>query len=200
MSRKSNLRPSSLSPSLLTFEFSSSPHPPPPNSFTMTYLDPLLKLGAQRPLTLLDIGGPSEQDKAQNTFEKVTKAYSSQEKDKKSIAKALWSGFGAWRFLLALGLYSVSSFLQFVPVLILNDLVKYFQSEGNESTMVNPWLEVLALFLVPMIVTLLQSTSNVIMCHAAVYVRTAVSLIIYNKIFKIRYKPKHLLTTQQYHN
>ncbi|GMH98076.1 hypothetical protein TrST_g10769 [Triparma strigata] len=155
------------------------------SKFTMFYLDPLLKLGAQRPLTMLDMGGPSEQDKAANTFEKVTHIYESQPEGKKSIAGALWKGFGVAKFFFALFLYTISSFLQFVPVLILNDLVKYFQSSGVVETVVNPWVEVAALFLVPLCVTLLQSSSNVIMSHASVYVRTAVSLIIYNKIFKI---------------
>eukprot|EP00518_Triparma_eleuthera_P011377 CAMPEP_0182470714 /NCGR_PEP_ID=MMETSP1319-20130603/19127_1 /TAXON_ID=172717 /ORGANISM="Bolidomonas pacifica, Strain RCC208" /LENGTH=548 /DNA_ID=CAMNT_0024671191 /DNA_START=202 /DNA_END=1844 /DNA_ORIENTATION=+ len=153
--------------------------------FMLSYLDGLLSLGAARPLTPIDLGGPSEQDKAKNTFDSVKEIYDSQARGKKSVKSALWRGFGPANFFLALGLYFVSAGLLFLPVLILNDLVEYFQTNQASKTVVDPWLEVAALFFVPVAVTVLQAQSNVIMSHAAVYVRTAVSLLIYDKILRV---------------
>ena len=151
----------------------------------LSYLSPLLRQGAQKPLTPLDLGGPSAQDRAENCHAKVMEAYNAQPDDKKSIAKAVVASFGVGRFLYALFLYVVSAALQFLPVLILNDLIKYFQAYPKVATVVDPWLEVFAMFLIPTLVTLLQARHNVIMCHMSVYVRTAVSIMIYEKILKI---------------
>jgi len=151
----------------------------------LSYLTPLLRLGASKPLTTLDLGGPSSQDKAENCYNKVMGAYIAQPEDKKSISKALVSSFGVYRFLYALSLYVISAALQFLPVMILNDLIKYFQAYPTVATAVNPWLEVIAMFAIPTLVTLLQARHNVIMCHMSVYVRTAVSIMIYEKIMKI---------------
>ena len=151
----------------------------------LSYLDGLLSLGAARPLTPIDLGGPSEQDKAKNTFDGVKEIYDSQAPGKKSVKSALWRGFGPANFFYALGLYFVSAGLLFLPVLILNDLVEYFQTNQASKTVVDPWLEVAALFFVPVAVTVLQAQSNVTMSHAAVYVRTAVSLLIYDKILRV---------------
>ena len=152
---------------------------------TLSYLNPLLRLGATRPLTKMDLGGPSEQDKAANTFDSVKRIYDSMPEDKRSIMKALFRGFGKCKFFYALTLQFISVALGFIPVLILNDLVEYFQTEQAAKTTINPWLEVVALLLVPVLMTLLQAQSQVTMSHAAVYVRTAVSLLIYEKILKI---------------
>ena len=177
----------------------SFPHPPPPpptqqsledgagifNTIWLSYLTPLLRQGAKKPLNPLDLGGPSAQDKAENCHARVMEVYNAQPEDEKSIAKALVNSFGVSRFLYALLLYVISAALQFLPVLILNDLIKYFQAYPTVATVVDPWLEVVAMFLIPTFVTLLQARHNVIMCHMSVYVRTAVSIMIYEKIMKI---------------
>jgi len=113
------------------------------------------------------------------------KAYNDQPKDKKSISRALVSSFGFSKFLFALFLYIISAALQFLPVLILNDLIKYFQAYPTVAAVVNPWIEVALLFVIPTLVTLLQARHNVTMAHMSVFVRTAVSITIYEKIMKI---------------
>ena len=155
------------------------------SALTMTYLSPLLRLGASKPLTAVDLGGPSHQDTANFCVSRTKKFYEAQPAEEKDITRALISGFNGWRIVLAMTFYSISAFLQFVPVLILNDLVKYFTQYPNYKTFVTPWLEVSALFVIPVLMALLQSKQVVIMSHAAVFVRTSLSLLIYEKILRI---------------
>jgi hypothetical protein len=63
-----------------------------------------------------------------------------------SVAEALAKSFGMGRFTFALVFYILSSLLSFVPVLILNDLVSYFEHVSVFGTgepyqhFVNPWI------------------------------------------------------------
>mmetsp|Transcript_25114 Transcript_25114/g.35376 ORF Transcript_25114/g.35376 Transcript_25114/m.35376 type:complete len:1428 (+) Transcript_25114:125-4408(+) len=101
-----------------------------------------------------------------------------------SMAKALKKGFGTCKVWSAILMYVVSALLQFVPVLILNDLVKFFQTGGdldNYDTVIHPWGEVVALGVLPFLISLLQTRSQAIFAHCAVYARTAVSTLLYKK-------------------
>eukprot|EP00980_Cylindrotheca_fusiformis_P028088 scaffold22578_cov164-Cylindrotheca_fusiformis.AAC.14 len=104
-----------------------------------------------------------------------------------SVAKALVRSFGLGRFCLALSYYVVSSLLGFVPVLILNDLVSYFEhysmfgSSVPYDHFVNPWVEVAGLGLIPLLVSALQTRHQAIMAHCGVFVRTAASTLLYRK-------------------
>lgn len=101
-----------------------------------------------------------------------------------SMATALLKGFGTWKIVFAIALYVVSALLGFVPVLILNDLVKFFESGGNSSDyhgIAPPWVEVVALGFIPFIISLLQTRNQVIMAHCSVFVRTGVSTLLYQK-------------------
>jgi hypothetical protein len=184
----------------------------------LTYLTPLLRLGAYKVLEQDDIGVPSKADLADRSYQVAhkawtdetekcklinaakTKAYedklaacSTDEQRKKikapvlrqeSMAAALMKGFGVWTIVYAIMLYVLSSLLQFVPVLILNDLVKFFQTGGDASIYngyAPPWVEVFFLGFVPFLVTLLQGRNQVIFAHCSVFVRTGVSTMLYRK-------------------
>merc|ERR1712232_944378 len=81
--------------------------------------------------------------------------------------------------------YVIASLLSFVPVLILNDLVSYFEHFATVGPsipyphFVNPWIQVAGLGVVPLIVSLLQTRHQAIMAHCGVYVRTSVSTLLY---------------------
>lgn len=108
-----------------------------------------------------------------------------------SIAGALFRSFGPCRFSLALFFYVISALLAFVPVLILNDLVKYFQhyaqfgSEVPYDGLANPWLLVAGLGVVPIVMSALQTRHQAIMAHCSVFVRTAVSAMLYQKSLNV---------------
>jgi ATP-binding cassette subfamily C (CFTR/MRP) protein 1 len=109
------------------------------------------------------------------------------------LAMVLWNAFGYWRVWYAVALYILSALLQFVPVLILTDLVKYFQAssvsggatEEYQALLFHPWGNVAGLFIFPMIVSLLQTRSQVILNHCAIFIRTSVSTLLFSKALTI---------------
>lgn len=105
-----------------------------------------------------------------------------------SLAKVLWHAFGKWKIIYAIVLYVISSLLQFLPVLILNDLVRYFEmgSPPNfRALLFHPWGDVVGLFVFPLLVALLQTRSQVILNHCAIFIRTAVSNLLFSKALTI---------------
>lgn len=104
-----------------------------------------------------------------------------------SIASALISGYGKYKFFVAI-LYSfMAALLGFVPVLILNSLVKLFESGKSidEYNGVHPWVQVVGLLVLPFTISILQTRHLVLMSHAAVFVRTAVSTMLYRKSLRV---------------
>lgn len=108
-----------------------------------------------------------------------------------SIASSLVTSFGGWRITVALLFYIISAMLSFVPVLILNDLVKYFEHYarfGDEvpyEGLANPWVLVAGLGVIPVLMSILQTRHQTIMAHCGVFVRTAVSTLLYQKSLKV---------------
>jgi hypothetical protein len=184
----------------------------------LSYLNPLLKLGATKVIDADDVGVPSAQDRAEGAYNAARSAWEEQEikcnainiKRKKahetklakctteeerkkvkpmveaepSIATALVKSFGAWKIAYAILLYVISALLAFVPVLILNALVKFFESGANINDydgFAHPWVEVAGLGVLPLLISALQTRHQVIMAHCAVYVRTAVSTLLFRK-------------------
>jgi len=105
-----------------------------------------------------------------------------------NLAKVLWCAFGKWKIIWAMALYVLSSLLQFLPVLILNDLVKYFEmgSPPNyKALLFHPWGDVVGLLVFPLLVALLQTRSQVIFNHCAIFIRTSVSNLLFSKALTI---------------
>ena len=103
-----------------------------------------------------------------------------------SVASALIKSFGKLRFVVAMIFYIIAALLGFVPVLLLNDLVRYFEHynlgiEEPYDGFAAPWAEVAALGFVPMIASLLQTRHQAVLAHCGVFVRTAVSTMLYRK-------------------
>ena len=103
-----------------------------------------------------------------------------------SVARILLRGYGRGKCALAMFLYICSAMLNFLPVLLLNDLVGFFEAGApidnwRGITRVHPWVEVVGLGLTPLLVSLLQTRSMVIFQHLAIFVRTAVSTLLYEK-------------------
>jgi ABC transporter transmembrane region len=105
-----------------------------------------------------------------------------------SIAWALVKAFGVQKLVLGLIYYVISALLTFVPVLILNDLLKFFQSGLSAKEydgLAHPWVEVAGLGVIPFLVSLLQTRHQTIYAHCAVFVRTAVSTMLYRKALRV---------------
>jgi len=128
-----------------------------------------------------------------------------------SITMSLVYSFGAGKIVLALIYQILSSLLAFVPVLILNDLVMYFEwhsfgasaaAAGDETIppfkpFVNPWLEVVGLGIVPLLVSIFQTRHNAIMAHLGIFVRTAVSTLLYKKALSVSAAGRAMTSTGQ---
>ena len=116
-----------------------------------------------------------------------------------SIAFALVKGFGGWRIAVAIFYQVVSALLSFVPVMILNNLVEFFESGVSieEYDGYHPWLQVAALGVLPVLISLLNSRHSVIMAHAAVFVRTAVSTLLYRKALRVSAAGRAMTSTGQ---
>jgi ATP-binding cassette subfamily C (CFTR/MRP) protein 1 len=184
----------------------------------LLYLTPLLKLGATRTLEPQDIGPPSLCDRAsaahanvrsqwdievqkvrdKNARDRISweKKYVSLSPAKQkpfipatpNLAKVLWHAFGYWRVWSAVFFYVLSALLQFVPVLILNDLVRYFETPSGmeyNALLFHPWGNVVGLFIFPLLVSVLQTRSQVILNHCAIFIRTAVSTLLFEKALTI---------------
>lgn len=105
-----------------------------------------------------------------------------------SIAASLVRSFGRVQLVLGAIYYVIGALLSFVPVLILRNLVRFFQHGGNMeywTGFFTPWVEVVLLGVVPILVSILQTRHQVIMAHCAVFVRTAVSTMLYRKALRV---------------
>ncbi|KAL7567897.1 hypothetical protein ACA910_019617 [Epithemia clementina (nom. ined.)] len=105
-----------------------------------------------------------------------------------SLSTAIAKAFGTGKVVIATLYYLASAFLGFVPVLMLNKLVSFFESgqsikESNEFP--SPWGQVAVLGIVPVIVTVLATRNQLIMAHCATFVRTAVSTLLFRKSLRV---------------
>ena len=123
-----------------------------------------------------------------NATQKQRKKLGSFKPKPPNLAKVLWAAFGYRRVWFAIFLYIISALLQFVPVLILNDLVSYFESpnpEDFQAIFIHPWGDVVGLFIFPLLVSLFQTRSQVILNHCAIFIRTSVSTLLFSKALTI---------------
>jgi ATP-binding cassette subfamily C (CFTR/MRP) protein 3 len=107
-----------------------------------------------------------------------------------SVAGSLIGSFGRMKLIMAMLYYIVSALLSFIPVLILSDLVQYFEfvsseKEGSYNGFAPPWVEVVAMGIIPLMVSTLQTRHQAVFAHCGVFVRTAVSTLLYRKALKV---------------
>jgi len=180
----------------------------------LAYLDPIMKLGAKKVLQKEDIGPVCERISAKESYSHVYAAWR-EEKEKvisanklakekaetsgnpkkykkksPNLAWAILKTYGYAEFNLAVLYYVLSAFLQFVPVLILNDLVTYLEDvelgkEGSLFLNMNAWIEVIVLGLAPILVTMLQTKHSVTLTKLGIYAKTSCAALLYEKSLSI---------------
>jgi len=180
----------------------------------VSYLDPIMKLGAKKVLEVKDIGPVSEKITAEESYKNVYAAWSAEKKKvsienqqakekaeasgkpkkykkkKPNLTYAILKTFGLTEFVLAIVYYLISAFLQFVPVLILNDLVTWLEEveTGREPSLflgMNPWIQVVMLGICPVLVTMLQTRHSVFMTKLGIYAKTSCAAMLYEKSLTI---------------
>jgi hypothetical protein len=115
-----------------------------------------------------------------------------------SMSWALVTSFGGSRIAFAMIAYFMSAVLTFGPVLLLRDLVKYFEhvkyfqsaepgtpAKEFEGLGIPPWVEVVLLGVVPVVSTMMQTRYQSTMAHCGIFVRTAVSTLLYQKSLSV---------------
>lgn len=112
-----------------------------------------------------------------------------------SIAGALVKAFGLTELFIGLVYYVLSALLTFLPVLILSDLVRYF--ETGQRGVIHPWVQVVGLGVIPFTVSLLQTRHQTIYAHCAVFCRTAVSTLLYRKALRVSSAGRAVTSTGQ---
>jgi len=80
-------------------------------------------------------------------------------------------------------MFIISVVIQFGPVLLLNQLVIYFQS--GKVGLINPWVAVVLMGVLPVVVSVLQTQHSIILNHMAVFVRTGCCTLLYSKSLKV---------------
>jgi len=105
-----------------------------------------------------------------------------------SLSRAIFNAFGKWRIFYAVVLMYISALIAFVPIILLNDLVKYFEALNAGRTYdgwAHPWAEAVGLGLFPLLASLLQTRHMVIMQHCAVFARTGCSTLLFRKALRV---------------
>jgi hypothetical protein len=147
--------------STLSFEDSSSWL-----SFTfLSFLDGIFSKGYKQALELQDLGPIGLQDRADLLYQKFTKEYGLESKKpmaKRSLWGVLWRTTGFHKLVGALLLFCISAALNFGPVEILTNLVKYFQGAVHYETW-QLWLQCALLFVFPVVGSICLAHSNMIM-------------------------------------
>lgn len=157
--------------------------------WTLSYLTPILRFGATKALEVEDLGAIPDQDEAMKSFEKVFVLWNeavavAAEKEggdgMPSLASTVLRGFGAGTFYLSLFYYVIAGLLGFVPVILLGDIVRYFEEGEEHETIITPvWLEIALLGIVPAVVGVLQTRNQVLMTHFSVFAKTSISMLLY---------------------
>jgi len=134
-------------------------------------------------LSLEDLGKVSEGDKTNNLYVRFWEEWKEETKkpvNKRSLWLVLWRAATWCRVAYALGLYVIFSGLGFVPVLILNQMLKYFEGSIDLSTQ-QIWGLTALMLVVPILASLLAVQSNSILAHIGVDFRNALIAAIFRK-------------------
>ena len=155
--------------------------------YLLEFLNPLLELGYQRPLTQVDLGKLKESIQTENLYKIFAvqwKGERAMPKGKQSIWRALLKTIGYKRQLFGLILSGISAGCAFGPPLILRSLVNYFGGVTYypKSTL---WIFVVLLFCIPVFGGICLANSYVIYIDTAIGVRSILTAAIYRKTLVI---------------
>ena len=167
--------------------------------FFLTFLNPLFKTGSQRLLNHEDLGVVSEQDKCLKLYETFLNHWNEEVKlppEKRSLWLVLWRTTTWSRMLLSILLYAIGTGINYGPILILNQLVLYFQSPSTSNiTTAQLWIFVALMFVFPMSSSLFLAQSNVIVAHIGIQFRNCLVNMIYRKALRLSPAARQLQST-----
>ncbi len=119
----------------------------------LMYLNPLFRIGSVRLLEQEDLGVTSQKDRCgvlSNAFDKAWAEQVKKPLKSRSLWNALVKTVGFWRLIWAVCLYAIYAASSFIPVIIMNALINYFQGTIHIDVRLL-WIYVALLFIIPMI-------------------------------------------------
>lgn len=161
------------------------------------YLNPVFEKGEH--LEQADLGPTSLQDRCDYLHDRFQKYWQIERKlapDQRSLWKVLWRTTGFERLFLGLGLYAIYQAEAFGPILILNNLVKYFQgSQDLNDTELG--VLVALMFVLPMTGSIFAAHSNAIFAHIGMQFRNILINMIYRKSLRLSPAARQVSSTGQ---
>lgn len=153
----------------------------------LMYLQPVFRQGVGGNLAYQDLGGVCEQDATvhlANDFSHEWASEMTKPRGKRKLWSVIWRALGTRRLYIAFALYAFSFCAAYVPVFVLNLLVRHF--EGIiELSVVSLYLLCVALLVATIASSLALTHSNIIVGHIGAQIRNALTLAIYRKACRI---------------
>ena len=148
---------------------------------SMLWIDPLIRLGARRPLVQPDLEPIARQDEAKANGAKFSEAWTAERaKPKPSVFSAAVNAVGRRRLVSAFLAYACKAGMQFGPVLMMKALVRHL--EGTEQlTLTQQWLCVGGLFVTPAVAGIFEAWHSTILAHIAANWRSMLQLELFGK-------------------
>ena len=152
--------------------------------WTMSFMNPIFHKGfTEEGLSMKDLGKVSEGDKSNNLYNRFWEQWLieiQKPKKKRSLWLTLWRTAGYCRVLYGLGLYAIFSALGFIPVLVLNKMLKHFEGI-SVMTDLEVWVCAGLMLIVPIVSSLLAVQSNTLLAHIGVDFRNCLINAIFRK-------------------
>eukprot|EP01035_Chromulina_nebulosa_P019561 gene19561-25461_t len=165
----------------------------------LVYLNDIFKKGVTGNLNHSDLGSTSIQDQAHVLYDDFMiqwKEEVKKPKEKRSLWYVLWRTVGYQRAVFGLLLYAVYAAFSFGPVIILNKLTQDLQGTEKLSAKVE-WILVALLFVLPVVGSVCQSQSNIVMNHIGIQFRNVLINVIYRKSLRLSPSARQVSSTGQ---
>lgn len=170
-------------------------------------MNPLFRLGAQRPLQQEDLGMVREDERVAAVYERFLVAYAEElalAPGMRSLWRALRKTIGWWRPLFGILLQGIGSGCGFAPPLILKALTRHFLGArffpNDQLSPTTLWALVCALFFIPVTGVMCSSNSYVIFSHIGSIARSAIIPAVYKKALVMGSGAKVTFSTGQVMN
>ena len=180
---------------------------------TLGFMNPLFRLGAQRPLEQADCGMVDDDERVQAVYQRFLRYYAKEisknpDVEKRSLWQPILDTVGRHRPILGLLLQGIGSGCGFAPPLILKALSDHFvavQFPGYYKVDKNlsdetVWTLVCMLLVLPVAGTICSSNSYVIFSHVGCIARNSIIPAVYNKSLVLGAGAKAVFSTGQVMN
>lgn len=158
--------------------------------WTLSWLNPLLRLGASRPLEEADLGNVATQDSSEVLHARFKELWAaevdraSRRQTKPSLVRVLRQTTGTWPFVSSALMYVGYMITSLLMPLLLKRIVSHLEGSVESSTTAL-WIMVAGLMAAPLAGSVLQAKQAVITARLGVQMRTALTVELFDKALKL---------------